>query len=339
MSLDVLQGRPEAVAALRRALSLGSCPASASRFEILRAAVWSIAAPGSKAHVSRVLGTALATWRMLAERQTPGEEALRAELREALTILEDAGALVELSGGYWAPATARFVELPDRAGYLLVGGVPSAVLPLEGYEIQFHGPHRYLSTLPQELTPVIPVESLASWARLPSSPLLAWARELFESLERQPYLPASAEAFEFYAPERSKLRVPQFLRWSEGPGDASTTMLARRTRLYGAREYRLVEVRAGRIISVCDTHDVDVRRLMYALDRAAKNPVRARRIGEGLPAEWLFESELPRAEQRTFAAFGTLSIPDDRPFQRRWTFVRHEETALALLHSLGVDLC
>ena len=115
-------------------------------------------------------------------------------------------------------------------------------------------------------------------------------------------------------------------------------MLARRTRIYGAREYRLVEGRAGRITSVCDLHGIDVRRLMYALDLAAGNPVRARfrRVSAG--TEWLFTSELPRAEQRIFAALGSLTIPGDRPFERRWTFVHNEELALDRLRSLGIQL-
>jgi hypothetical protein len=77
---------------------------------------------------------------------------------------------------------------------------------------------------------------------------------------------------------------------------------------------------------------------MYALDLAAKNPVRARRARIGSRSEWLFTSELPRAEQRTLAALGTLEIPNDRPFERRWTILRNEELALEMLRSLGIAL-
>jgi hypothetical protein len=77
---------------------------------------------------------------------------------------------------------------------------------------------------------------------------------------------------------------------------------------------------------------------MYALDLAAGNPVRARRVHGGDPPEWLFTSELPRPEQRTLAAFGILMIPEDRPFERRWTFLRNEALALDLLRSLGISL-
>lgn len=339
MSIEILRVDEQAVGAVRRHLRLGSCPPLESRFEILRATVWSIAAPSSKAHVNRVLSAALPTWQLLSARTTTSEETLRAELRGALSTLEDAGDLIGLSGGYWAPAATRFVMLPDRAGYLLVGGAPSALLQLDRDAIQFHGPHRHLVDLPAELEAGLPMEDFDSWTRRPETiSLQEWAREVFESLERAPYAPSSGDAFEFYLPASSRPGTSQFFRWSESAEDTTGTLLARRRRLYGAREYRLVDVRAGRIVSACELHDVDVRRLMYALDLEAKNPVRARPTRVGDQTEWLFTSELPRAEQRAFAAFGTLTVPDERRFERRWTFTRNEELALDMLRSLGIAL-
>jgi hypothetical protein len=77
---------------------------------------------------------------------------------------------------------------------------------------------------------------------------------------------------------------------------------------------------------------------MYAFDLAAGNSVRARPIHLADKTEWQFTSELPRSEQRIFAALGTLAIPEDRPFERRWTFMRNEEHALDMLRSLGIVL-
>lgn len=339
MSFEVLHAPQQAARAARRVLGLSdSCPSSESRFEVLRATVWSMAAPSGNAHVNRVLGAALPTWHLLSERATASEETLRSELRETLSSLQDAGDLLELRGGYWAPATARFVELPEGSGYLLVGGVPSALLPVERDDVQYHGPHRHLAKLPSDLATVLSVENLASWARLPSLSLEDWAREVIDSLEPQTYSPTASDAFEFYVPEIARLGAPQFKRWFESAGNTTGTLLARRTRLYGAREYRIVDVRSGRIVSACEFHDVDVRRLMYAFDLVAKNPVGTRPLRVGNQTEWQFTSELPRSEQRTFAALGTLTIPADRPFERRWTFVRNEELALDMLRSLGIAL-
>lgn len=332
MSFEVLRTPPRVAQAIQ--LNIGSD----NLFEVLRAAIWGIAASASKVHVNRVLGSILPTWRLLSQRSDASEEMLRTELHEALSTLQNTGDLLEFSGGYWAPATARFVELPDGAGHLLVGGVPSAFLPIDPVTLQYHGPYRHFSKLPAELAAALPREDLKSWSGLPSVPLEQWHREVIESIDRQSYAPTVADTFEFYLPENTKPGAPQFKRWFESAGSTNSTLLARRARIYGAREYRLVDVRSGRIISACELHDIDVRRLMYGIDLAAKNPVRARSLGVGHQGAWLLTSELPRAEQRTFAAFGTLTIPEDRPFERRWTFLRNEEIALGMLRSLGIEL-
>lgn len=338
MGLEVLRDLPQAASAVKAMLGLhASCSSSSIHFEILRATVWSMAAPDGQVHTNRVLSAALPTWRLLSERSTASEEALRAELRAALSTLEDTGDLLQLSGGYWCPATARLVEIPAGAGHLLIGGVPSSLLPIENGAVQYHGPHRHFAKPSRELAAALPVEEFASWSRMPNRSLQEWAREMVDSLERQPYSPTSAEAFEFYLPASSRPGAPQFKRWYEGAGATTGTLLARRIRFYW-REYRLVDVRAGRIVAARDLQGVDSRRLMYARDQDAKNPVRARRLHAGDRGEWLFTSELPRAEQRTFAAFGTLTVPDDRPFERRWTFARNEDVALRMLRDLGITL-
>ncbi len=338
MAVDVLRDPSQAVSAVKAMLGLdAACSSSSIQFEILRATVWSMAAPAGEVHTNRVLSAALPTCRLLSSRSTASEEALRVDLRAALSTLEDTGDLLHLGGGYWSPATARLVAIPAGAGHLLIGGVPSSLLPIDDSTVQYHGPHRHLAKPSRELATTLPAEEFASWSRVPSRSLQDWAREVFDSLERQQYSPASAEAFEFYLPAISRPGAPQFKRWYESAGAATGVLLARRMRLYW-REYRLVEVRAGRIVAVCALEGIDARRLMYARDDDAGNPVRARRLHAGDRAEWLFTSELPRAEQRAFAAFGELTIPDDRPFERRWTFARNEELALGMLRELGITL-
>ena len=337
MSIDIFRDHIQAADAVRRHLLLDQCPAMETRFEILRSTVWSIATPSRNAHINRVLGAALPTWRLLSERLATSDETLRTELRDALSTLQDTGDLVGLSGGYWAPATARLVELPDRSGNLIVGGVPSALLQLDSSAIDVHGPHRHILVPPAELWVALPREDFNSWTRRPEThSLQEWGREVFDTLERVAYTPNSADLFEFYLPGRARSGEPQFFRWCESAPNITGTVLARRRRLYGALEFRLVDVRAGQVVGACELHDIDVRRLMYALDLDENNPVRARCVRVGNQTEWLFRSELPRAEQRAFAAIGTLTITDERRFERRWTFARNEELVTDMLRSLGI---
>lgn len=338
MTVELLSDSRRAASAVRSVLGLTLSSATcSSQFEILRALVWSMAAPNDKVHINRILSAALPTWRLLSERPAACGETIRAELRDALTALEDSGDLLHFRGGYWAAATARLVELRPGSGQLIIGCVPSSLLPVEPDVIEYHGPHRHLVKHAPELTAMLPVESLESWSRRPSTLLADWAKETIESLKREPYSPTSEDAFEFYTPATARPGTPQFRRWSNRAGSDTTTLLARRTRIYGAREYRLVDVRAMKLVGARDLNGIDVRRLMYALDLAANNPVCAKRIQRNR-AEWLFTSELPRAEQRTFAALGTLTIPPERPFERRWTFARNEELALGMLRGLGINL-
>ena len=165
MTLAVVT-RDEAASLALQALGLSSRSSSAEAlYELLRAGVWGLAPPPSTVHVSRILAAALPPWRLLS-RRIASDEALRGELRAALSVLEDVGDLIDVGGGYWTSSTARFVRIPARAGFLLVGGVPSGWLDL-GQAVEYHGPHRHVRDVPGALA-ALPIEELASWARLPA---------------------------------------------------------------------------------------------------------------------------------------------------------------------------
>lgn len=338
MSLE-LPSIPQAAVSVRHALCLGSaCVDADCRFELLRATVWSLSSGGTPVHIGRVLHAALPPWRLLCGRQDAVEVQLRTELRETLALLVDAGDLIEAAGGRWTSAATRVVRLKEDAGHLLVGGAPLSILPLTPRDIQHHGPYRHVGWS-EALRTVLHEEELSSWARLPEEPLLEWAQDLLVSLERLPYTPTSHESFEFYLPGSARARAPQFKRWADELGAAKGTLLARRTRLYGAREYRIVDVTGGHVARACELPTSEARRLMYALDSEAGNRVQARctKVGTDL-TEVLLTSELPRPEQRVLAALGTLEIPVDRPFERRWSFRRGQDLALNLMRSLGIDI-
>jgi len=227
------------------------------------------------------------------------------------------------------------VEVPNRDP-LLVGGIPTAILEPHLNGINLAGPYRRIADKKLQPSAEIPRQTFGSWAGLPEDPLATWASQIIQTFERQPYQPSDVEAFEYYLPQQAKLSSPQFRRWFQDPPNSSSTILGRRRRLYGSREYRLLDLRAGRIVGACDLQDVDVRRLMYALDQKANNPVRAHVRSDGANFEIQLTSELPRAEQRMLASFAKLTIPPDRPFERRWLVGSGQQLARELLQSLGI---
>ena len=339
MGLTVLSSMSQVAQIQDHAMGVLADRTQDRKFGILRSVVWSLTGATGKAHINRVLSVALPAWHLHSIHRENGQEAVRAELRSALSFLQDAGDLLELKGGYWAPATARFVELPTQTGYLLVGGIPSELLTFGLDPVRIHGPYRHLTRLPSTLNLLLPVEPVSSWARLPSDVSLQdWAEQTLHALERQPYLSAVQDNFEFYLPARSRTAAPQFKRWFGSAEEANGTYVARRTRAYGAREYRLVDVAAGQITGSTPLDGIDVRRLMYAFDLAANNPVRAEREAQNgsSTTTWLLTSELPRAEQRLFSVFGNLTIPDERPYERRWSLDEHEEVAMGMMRALGI---
>jgi len=337
MSFRVLSSPGQVVNAMDHFLGLELLQSADRRFELLRSTVWSLAAPTGRVHINRILSAALPAWRVLSEDRQASDEDLRAALRTGLSSLQDVGDLIELRGGYWTPAASRLVELPQDTGYLLVGGMPSDLLPVGEDRVRVHGLYRHLADLPSSLTALLPREGVESWARLPKyASVLDWGKEIIESVERQPFSPTAQESFEVYQPGRARAAAPQYRRWFSDAEGATGALLARRTRAYGAREYRLIDIESGAIVGSSALPGIDVRRLMYSLDLHAQNPVHAHRVqGEDGPF-WLLTSELPRAEQRLFSAFGTLTVPDDRRFERRWAFERNEAAALEMMRSLGI---
>ncbi len=329
----------DAANCLRDALCISAgCSLLDAKYELLRTTVWNFGSPEKPIHVAKVLNASIPLWRLIRGRSADAQDDLRAELREALGQLSDSGDLVELSGGRWTPAATRTVQLHTSANYLLVGGVPLSTLPIALRDVRHHGPYRHVSQV-DGLKELCPQERYVDWARLPDRSLQEWSRELLESVALSPYVPTSQDPYEFYLPDKARKRTPQFKRWVRDPGSIKGQILVRRTRLYAAREYRIVELNAGKITRSAEIQKSDARRLMYALDAEAGNPVLCRYIThKGDTNEIVLTSELPRPEQRVFAAFGVLEIPSDRRFERRWHFCQPHDLALTLLRSLNIEI-
>jgi len=329
---------PDAIDASIASLRLGESQASdVACFELLRSIVWCQSRGQHQVHIAKILNAGIPVWRLMCGRRDVPEKTLREELSSALKTLQEVGDLIEAPGGRWLSATTRRITNVEMGIDLIVGGAPNSALPFNIHTIRHHGPYRHL-TADSIVGPFVPCESLPSWARLPETTLSEWAAQMLSSLRRLPYTPTSSESFDFYQPETARAGVPQYRRWSEQLKTANGTFLAMRKRIYNAKEYRIVDVEDGRISRICEFPSRDARRMMYALDCEARNPVVAIMSAEKHETMVLLKSEIPSQEKLVFAALGKLSIPSNRPFERRWIFKQPQVLVLKLLKSLGITI-
>jgi hypothetical protein len=282
---------------------------------LLRSCVWALSNTFEPVHVLRVLNLALAVSDCKGD--VPQR---RQELRRILEELCEVRDLVSLPEGRWLPAPTREVPLPDSNERLLVGGLPTSALPsdLRGYVVH-HGPYRRVmgSTLSNALG--LPSEPVASWAGGPTQDLENWSEEILSS-ELSPYQEYQDRSrFRVYAPEVSTGSL-QIRRWVDRLGDLSGRYLARRERVFGAFEYRVIELTKGTVVATNDLPFSDARRLMYALDWRAKKPIEIKFKTKENYLSIIVRSELPGPEQRLFAAIGNLQVPDEAYYPRTWTF-------------------
>jgi hypothetical protein len=285
---------------------------------LLRSCIWSLSGTTEPVHVLRVLNLALTMW-------DSDQDVLerREHLHEALEELAEAGDLVSLPEGRWLPAPTREVLLESGAEErLLVGGLPTGVLPAELKKlIVHHGPYRRVkgSVLGDALQ--LPKESAESWAGSPPKELESWADKIL-SVKLVPYVEQrEGTRIRVYTPELARDRPPQVKRWFDRPAGISGRYLAVRERVFGAREYRIVELQNGAVVASNESLSPgDGRRLMYALDLRAGKPVDVQIGAKKGSLSVTLRSELPRSEQRLFGALGVLEVPEEDYYPRTWWF-------------------
>ncbi len=325
----------------RALLSLGLSEAAADRdvrFEVLRAVTWALTGGTTAVHILRLLNRSVEYASGLAS--SPQEtEGLRSMLRDELDALADAGDLAGLDGGYWLPAPTRLVDLQEDDAMLIVGGLPTRAIPnILRQSLVFDGPLRRVGSR-AALRLGFPVEELSSWARRPTEPLDKWAQRITD-LELPEYsAPRDGSTTQLYLPESARRGAPQFKRWAERYDDVYGRRLARRTRVFGAREYRVVEVADGNLVrSGAVLGPREARRLMYAFDAQCGNATRARWIARPPGGELVLTSDLPEPEHRMVGAVGRLEPTGEKVYERRWTFTKRPDQVLELLRALSIDV-
>jgi hypothetical protein len=334
------------VASIRRALGEQLVPDAvedvlALDCGLLRSVLWALSGGRRPVHVSRVLNRVADAF---GDDLNISPDAVRARLWAALGDLEDVGDLVSLSGGYWLSAPAR--EVPLRTSVderLLVGGYPTSSLPSPLRDlVQHNGPFRRTQGPSLGAALGLPVQSRESWIDLPRLDARSWARRVMDA-PLEPYSEdGDCDRFELYLPEAATPGAAHRRRWGAVSGKHAGRRLARRLFSFGSQRSRIVDVSEdGHVVAtgVPEVGGVGVRRLMYALDALAGNPVPVKVATSQEATELTFWSEVPRPEQRLLGACGELGAVADSYYPRVWRIPRrHADVVVGQIRSLGVTL-
>jgi hypothetical protein len=304
---------------------------------VLRSCIWALTRNATSVHINRLLNVATASQIGVGAHATVDA---RARLRESLDVLAEVGDVVELANGWWVPAGVREVLLANETDdRLIVGGVPTSVLPSEHRALLLHR-GQFRTTRGDALASAfgLAIEPLDSWVGRTPTDLESWGRQMLAA-SVDPYTePSEGVRFRFYVPRRSG--EPQGFRWRDSTKGLDGRYFAFRELPFGLRQPRIVEVKRD---SVCATRPLglapgDARRLQYAVDAVSRMPVTVS-IKRASTFQVTLRSEIPRSEQRLFAALGELRFPDDRYYPRTWTFPNeHADQVSQRLAALRVEL-
>lgn len=340
----------------------GACAHRASnealQAESIRVAVWalSVLKPGSvlsdaAVPTRQILAHARALWlpfQIANKGQAQGRtdqnhEAMdETELeRDLLAALEDQGDLFSFSGGYWLPTPLRLVPVTETE-YLLVGGVPTHLLPQKMLAaIRLHSSFRrvdsdaFSNNLPT--SPTIgdwQFQKLTNWLG-PSPPTLEQLIQKFRAIEMQPVSrEAISSTFEAYV---AYLNKPQFQRWSSLEWVRDGHYLLRTQNAWGLRRHSIGDVQDRRLVrQSTELRSIDIRRLCYALDYVTGTPTTV--IWERGQGRLVLRSELPSRERKLLASIGSLRVPKEGYYPREWIGIaaQHAKKVDEMLEQLHV---
>lgn len=310
--------------------------------ESLRAALWTLWNTDEQSvYITRLLNAAariLLPWKM---QDKNAGIAMDEQLRLSLQEMEIVGDLTSLPHGRWAPAPLRAVRLHGIDCYLLLGGVPSKLLPAQlRAVIDRSGVARMTRESPTSLCPEIEEMSEHEWLRMSVDNLATWTQS---AVDRTNFGPAGDLSFEIYAPEIAVSGTPQYHRWTQQTSKlADKCYLARTGMRRGSTSYSIVRIERGRVAATGTPPlgDGDVRRLMYGLDLLAKKPVHVRVERRNSRMSFKLGSELPRAEHRLFLVIGREQVREDGKYYPRWWDVQslYAPRACDALRKLGISV-
>ncbi len=323
-------------------LSTSAPPGPVLCAEALRAALWADwGVTAQPVYITRLINAAARILLPWQETLNEDGEGLSEQLRNTLQEMELIGDVAALPGGRWSPTPPRIVPVSAISRWLLLGGPPSRALPRRaGAAVERAGVARLLRLPPGEIDLAADEVPEHEWLRTPTESLDAWGNSV---LERSVLTPAGELDIEVYAPAATYPAATQFDRWKSPTAKlADGRYLARTRTRRGVMAHYIVQLSGGRAIAAGPPllGDGDVRRLQYALDLLADNPVRV--IGTRQRDRWTFklQSALPRAEHRLLLALGREQTRADGKYYPRWwevpsSYVPKAERAL---RALGISV-
>lgn len=293
---------------------------------LIRNYLWTLSNKGTEpVHIRRLLNMAVQVEVDDLGSLHLAEQRRRERLHEALNELSNSLDIFELPNGRWMPAPVRLVHINNSGEYLLIGGLPTNLLPEDiANEVIHHGPFRRVKGNKLCKAFELPTESLCSWLNIPSEDLLLWSKEIMEKTVLEPFELKDISRFEIYFSQKPvNLQV---YRWVENSQNIRNgRYLARRYTVMGLN-YRIAEIKNNQIIKlgIPMFGFGDPRRLMYGIDALNNNPIKVAIEKNSDSFCVTIQSELPRAENRLFAALGMLTVPEDKYYPRIWHFNKND---------------
>jgi hypothetical protein len=328
--------------------------------EVIRVALWARCAHDQKSSfieasvtTRRLLELARAIWAPLSDASQEGNPAKdttyvnvpgrNVEIgRELLDTLAEQGDIFALSGGHWLPAPLRFVSVTSMH-HLLVGGMPTHLLPHELLSaLHLHGSFRHLegntiSSLQQGSGSIMhwQFQSLQRWLGVAQT--LDDLNGFFDGQEliTVAHQNVSETSLEAYVASDDK---PQLLRWQAINQVVNGRYLLKTSTPWGAYQYSIGLISNRKLTNQSSgLWQIDIRRLLYALDKRAGKPTSVR-WNEG-QRELVLRSELPGRERKFLSSVGTLQEnTDGNYYPRRWIIAMDGMPVLTMLQDLGIQI-
>lgn len=316
--------------------------ASSVLAETVRSSIWSHqpqdAKPLQPVHRHRIVATGVSSAAWLLKVDTNVARDLLSRTIDELVVI---GELDRASNGYFLPTPVRWVDIPGEDRKLLVGGVPTRVLPPT---IRAGVRQRHFVREGEGEGEIVS-QTLDSWINRPTGELDDWLRKLLQTEEvnaRPIEMPILARAeWQMYPSQPHRY---QYHRWESLASARKLPLgvfLGRIKNGFSVSSWGLLWSDAmGCSLSEISSQEVDVRRVMHALDQNYGWPTTTTIRRGSAWDELVCANELPKAEQRFLNAISERVINQgDAFYPRRWVLPKgYEEPVKDMLVTLGVSL-